>query len=90
MMFKTGSIIVYRDKSVHTISVIDVVKGQELYCKQSICSKDGGKTYVSTKQYLKDYEGENVTDGIRLCNNEEFDIVLDTGIIPRDNLIDVE
>lgn len=73
--------------TIHVIGVVDAIKGKKLLCRHSICSVDGAE-FVPTKQVCKGYTHERAED-IELCNTQEFDIVVDTGIIPRSILKNV-
>ena len=100
-MYKKGSIItitvsnqlnVGTDKmitKVQTISIIDKVVDNHLFCKHSIVSVNDAP-FVSTKKKFKGYEGELIGSGVRLVTSDEFDIVIDTQIIPRNALINVQ
>lgn len=89
MIFKKGSIITYKDKDIYTISIVEKVADNMLYCNFSICSLDNGETFIRTSKLLKDYEGEELDNSLKLCNTEEFDIVICSDDIPRSALINV-
>lgn len=69
---------------VHTIGIVCKTTKKRAYIDHAITSIDG-KEYKNTKSIMKDYGYENLND-VKLCTPQEFDIVVDTGIIPR-NLI---
>lgn len=83
-----GSLISAKYGSVHTISLVSRVEGRELYCDHSICSVDG-KVFRPTKNIYSAYEGEVLEPWVTLASVEEFDIVVDTQIIPSDKLVNV-
>jgi hypothetical protein len=65
----------------HTISVVDKILHDNLYCKYSICSVNG-EHYKETAEVLPEYEGE-LADEIQLVDGDEFSIVIDSGLIPH-------
>lgn len=69
---------------IHTISVVDKIIEDKVYCKYSICSIDG-KPFVDTKEIIKDYKYEFL-NSVQLINGDEFNIVFDTNIIPKSEL----
>lgn len=81
MRYRKGSIVSFRSEDLHTISIVDKVIGNELYCKTSVCSLDGGLTYRDTIEVYKDYEGEE-TDCVSLIDTDDFDVVIDSKLLP--------
>lgn len=90
MEIKENSIIVYRDDNAITMSIVKEIKGKELYCDSSICSLDGGKSFMQTKKIYNKYEGEILSDCITLIDTEEFDMMLDTNLIDKSKLTNVK
>ena len=87
MEFKIGSIITCQAQSsitigqkvisscVKVISVINEVKGIDLYCGVTICSVNG-KEFIDTRAVDPSYEGEQANNStLRLVTSEEFDII---------------
>ena len=89
MRYSKGSIISFRSEDLHTISIVDKVVGNELYCKVSICSLDGGVTYQDTTEVYKDYEGEE-TEYVSLIDTEDFDVVIDSNLLPKTKIKNVK
>ncbi len=99
MEYKKGSIIsafsrISKDvgdqtitTTVHTISIVHKIIGNELYCKQSVCSIDG-EEYKHTVSVFPQYEGE-LSEYITLVSGNEFDIIIDSGLIPLKEFKDV-
>lgn len=75
--------------TIHTISIVEKIDNDCLFCSHSICSLNGGD-YTPTKDVYEDYEGELFGDGVKLIDSDEFDVVFDTNIIPKEQLKNVE
>jgi len=73
--------------TVHTISIVQKVIGDQLFCHQSICSVNGGE-WKHTKDIYPHYEGE-LAPSVRLALPQEFDVVIDTKLIPRGEIKNV-
>lgn len=95
MIYKKGSIVSIEVKStiplgldsteisVKTISIVSKVVDDKLYCKNSICSVNDGP-FKHTREVYPQYEGE-LKDNIELVNSNDFDIVIDSKLIPKYN-----
>lgn len=56
----------------HTISLVDKVEGDKLYCSLSVVSVNGDE-YKPTKKVYKHYEGETLSTA-QLIGGNEFDV----------------
>ena len=88
-MIKPGSLISIKVSNeilgtYYTIALVDKIEGNFLYCSNAITSKDYGE-FKSTRDIINSYQGE-FSNGVKLVDADEFDIVVDTKIINRKNL----
>lgn len=88
--YKKGSIISFKNegKTIHTIAVVSSIEGSNLYCNHAICSIHG-LPFKPMRDVYPDYEGE-LADCATLVDTGEFDLVVDSNLIPREVLINVD
>ena len=80
MEIKANSFVSVKVNRIITIACVDDIQDGYVLCSHAITSKDE-KPFVATKDLLADYGGE-LLEEVSLVTPEEFDIVVDTAIIP--------
>jgi len=88
MEYKKGSLVSYKKNKVHTIALVDSIKDNLLVCKTSFTSIDGGKTYKPTQLYNAKYKGEDYLT-VEQITPEDFNFIIDTSLIAREQLKNV-
>lgn len=89
MKYHKGSIISFRSEDLHAISIVDKVVDNNLYCKVSICSLDGGLSYRDTTDVYKDYEGEE-SQFVSLIDTDDFDVIIDSELLPINKIKNIK
>ena len=85
---QVGSLLKYQRGRTITIALVSKVVGNCLYSTHAMTSRNGGKTWAKTRKIYPKYEGE-LRSHVKLIEVDDFDVVLDQGIIPRKQLKDI-
>lgn len=85
--YKEGSIIEFKNDTLHSISIVEEVDPPYVWCSHTICKVRQGRW-----KHMRDIDPEHNAELIELVSligGEEFDIIIDTKLIPREVLVDV-